>query len=141
MNNSDLYHNMSCDGIQMGVNIMTETVLCEDIVLYDDHNVFTENEGVTLNPSNQLHESGHDFVDKITVKVYNKVGLHSCTLGIEGRDEHDKTRDRNNDQKLKNITVMQILNKQCYDDGNWGYTTYLSGITCYAQISMIQDTV
>ena len=59
MNNCNLYHNMSCDGggIQMEVNSMKETVLCEDVVLCDDHNVFTENEGMTLNPSNQLHVS------------------------------------------------------------------------------------
>ena len=52
------------------------------------------------------------------MKVYNKVGLHSCTLGIDVRDEHDKTRDRDTDQKLKDIAVMQILNKQYCDNGN-----------------------
>ena len=97
--------------------------------MYDDQNVFTESEGATLNPSNQLYESAHNFVDQIAVRVYNKVGLHSYTLGIDRRDEHDKVRDRDNDQEYDNKIVMQILNKQCYDNRNWSYIIYLLGGT------------
>ena len=58
LNNLNVYYNIYGDGggIEVNSNHMQKYVVYEDTVSYDNHNVFTENEGVSLPPKNQLYE-------------------------------------------------------------------------------------
>ena len=116
MSNCSAYHNICSNG---GGIELRRTVLYEDFALNDNCNVFTESEGDDLYPSNQLYEPVCCFPRQTAMKVYD--------VYIDGRDEHNGVMGRDNGQVQSSKVIMQILNKQCYDEENWDHMTYILG--------------
>ena len=110
----DIHYDESYDGggIELSDNHMQKAVISEDIVFYGNHNVFTENEGVSLLLRNQLYKFAYHFDDQVIAKVYGNDGIHSHTFCLDWRGEHSNILNWNRSRDCNNKVIMQILNKK-----------------------------
>ena len=111
----------------MNDNYVHEMVISEDIVFYDDHNVYAKTQGASLPFRNQLHEGAHYFDNQMMVKVYGKDGIHSHTLYVDWRGEHSNITNRNKSHDYNDKVLMQILNKKVHYEGNWVDVVHIMG--------------